>query len=108
MALPRLLSVESRYGRGRAPSTSLPAHQTLAFHAPDQERDAVLAEERLVLEHEGRHAPMAGGGVVLFIGRDHGFESVGVGLDRLVHGGEVEARRLHRAGKMIALIPALH
>ncbi len=31
----------------------------LAFHPPDQEIDAVLAEERLVFECKGRHAPMA-------------------------------------------------
>lgn len=38
---------------------ALAFRQTLALHAPDEEIDAVLAEERLVLEHEGRHAPMA-------------------------------------------------
>jgi hypothetical protein len=43
------------------------AAQTFALHAPDQQIDTVLSEERLVLEHEGRHAPMAGGRMVLFI-----------------------------------------
>src|SRR5262249_2033554 len=52
------------YGRLNMSSTSLPAGQPLAFHAPDQEVDAVLAEKRFVLEHEGRHAPMAGRRVV--------------------------------------------
>jgi hypothetical protein len=37
----------------------LAPRQALAFHAPDQEIDAVLAEARLVFEHESRHAPMA-------------------------------------------------
>ena len=37
----------------------LTALQTLAFHPPDQEIDAILAEERLVFEHESGHAPMA-------------------------------------------------
>src|ERR1700735_5713812 len=51
------------YGWARAASTALAAGQTLAFHAPDQEVDAVLAEERLVLEHKGRHTPMTGRGM---------------------------------------------
>src|SRR5215475_7597803 len=101
MAMPRPLSVEFRYGVARAASTSLPAHQTLAFHAPDQELDAILAEERFVLEHEGRHAPMAGGGMVLLVSCNQGLVLVGIGLDRLVHGGEIEAGSSCRTGEMI-------
>src|SRR5690349_4705288 len=37
---------------------TLALFQALVLHAPEQQVDAVLAEERLVLEHEGRHAPM--------------------------------------------------
>lgn len=47
------------------------------FQAPDQEVDAVLAEEGLVLVDHGRHAPMAGrfqGGLVVCNG---GVEPVG-------------------------------
>ena len=35
------------------------AGQTLVLHPPDQHIDAVLSEERFILEYEGRHAPMA-------------------------------------------------
>src|ERR1043166_158663 len=106
MALPRVFLRQIRYGGARTPSTSLPAGQTFGFHAPDQEVDAVLAEERLLLEHEGRHAPMAGGGVVLFVVGYYRFQLVGVRLDRLVHRGEVEASRFRRAGEMAPLAPA--
>ncbi len=44
--------------------------------APLQQIDAVLAEERLALEHHGRHAPMAGLPVRLLVGLD----DVDVGL----------------------------
>src|ERR1700749_78871 len=73
------------YGRPPAPSTALAAGQTLPFHAPDQEIDAVLAEERLVVEGEGRHAPMAGCGMRCFIVLDHGLVAVWVGRNRAVH-----------------------
>src|SRR5258708_2652053 len=92
---------------GREQSTPVPAGQPLAFHAPGQEVDAVLAEERLLLEHESRHAPMPRGGMVLFIGRDHRLESVGIGLDRLVHCGEVKPRTRGGPGERATLVPAL-
>src|SRR6185437_6798366 len=73
------------YGWPRAASTALAAGQTLAFHAPDQEVDAVLAEEWLVVEREGWHAPMPGGSVRGFIILDDRLEAIGIGRDRLVH-----------------------
>ena len=100
---------ESRGRIGRcAWRSELPLRQALALHAPDQEIDAVLAEERLVLEHEGRHAPMARGRVVLFVLRDHLLVAIRIGADRRIHRGEIEARLLGGAREMIALVPACH
>src|SRR5882757_1214414 len=68
------------------------ARQALALHPPDQEVDTVLTEERLVLEYEGRHAPMAGCGVRVLVALDDLLVAIGVGAHSRVHRGEIEAR----------------
>src|SRR5450432_114237 len=108
MALPRLFLLgRFWYGCGGAPSTSAAAGQSLACHPPDQHVDAVLAEERLVLEHESRHPPMPGSCMVLLIADDDALIGIGIGRDSRVHRGKIEARRGCGAGEVIALIPAL-
>lgn len=94
------------YDRRFLSSTSVTAGQTPAFHAPDQQIDAVLAEERFVLEHEGRHAPMARCGMGLLIAGDDPLVSIGVGGDGGVQRGQIEARRGRGPGQMVALVPA--
>src|SRR3984957_7784843 len=96
------------YGCPRAASTALAAGQTLAFHAPDQEVDAVLAEERLVVEREGPHAPMAGRGMRGLVILDHVLIAIEVGRDRSVHRGEIETGGFRGAREVIALVPSLH
>src|SRR5947209_873777 len=93
MALPRspLVFLCVRYGRRAAPSTSAAAGQPLALHPPDQQLDTILSEERLVLEHESRHAPMAGGRMGLFVVGDDRFIAVGVGGYRGIHRGQVKS-----------------
>src|SRR3954451_6310061 len=81
-------------------SSRLAALQTLTFHAPDQEIDAILTEERLVLECECRDAPMARCGVVLLIIGDHTLISVRLRGNGRIHCGEIEAGGLGRFGEM--------
>src|ERR1017187_4611188 len=108
MALPRLfLLVGFWYGCRDAPSTLAAAGQPLALHPPDQHVDAVLAEERLVLEHESRHAPMPGSCMVLLIADDNALIGIGIGRYCCIHRGKVEAGRGCGAREVIALIPAL-
>ena len=105
-AWPACISDVSSDGfRDRAES-ALALRQALALHAPDQEVDAVLAEERLVLEHEGRHAPMARRGVVFLVLRNHLLVAIRIGGDRGVHRGEIEAGVRGRAREMVALVPS--
>src|SRR5438105_4790013 len=91
----------TRRVKGGASSSLVAAAQTLALHAPDQEVDAVLSEERLVFECKGRHAPMARGGMVLLIVGDYPLVPLGIGRYRGVHCGEVEACRGCRLGEMV-------
>ena len=56
--------------------------------APEQSVDAVLAEERLAFEGEGRYAPVAGLALRVLIRSDHRFETLGVPFDRAVEFGE--------------------
>src|SRR5262245_14495003 len=80
---PRSQRPASRRRRKRTPEfssgvTSAAAGQAPAFHAPDQQVDAILAEERFVLEYKGRHAPMAGIGMVSLIAGDDLLITIGV------------------------------
>jgi hypothetical protein len=46
--------------------------------------------------------------MILFVGGDNRFVTVGIGCDCLIHRGKVEAGLLGGAREMIALVPALH
>src|SRR4051794_21666152 len=96
---PRLAAAES--------GSLLAAAETLALHAPDQEIDAVLPKERLVLERKCRHAPMARGGMVLLVTGDDPLVAIGIGGYRRIHRGEIEACGSGRHGEMVAFVPAL-
>src|SRR5260370_37097441 len=82
--------------------------QPLALHPPDQKVEAVLSEERLVLEHESRHAPMAGGRVVLFVIGDDLFITIGIGRNSGIHRAQVKACGRGGFSEMIPLLPALY
>src|SRR5260370_17121981 len=81
--------------------------QPLALHPPDQKVEAVLSEERLVLEHESRHAPMAGGRVVLFVIGDDLFITIGIGRNSGIHPPQVKPCGPARLSHIIALPPTL-
>ena len=81
---------------------------TAVQRAPEQQVDAVLPEEGLALEDQGRHAPVAGRLEVLGVLFEHGVEVLGVGLDGLVELGQVEASAGRGLGQMRPFVPALH
>src|SRR5260370_24221520 len=80
--------------------------QPLALHPPDQKVEAVLSEERLVLEHESRHAPMAGGRVVLFVIGDDLFITIGIGRNSAIPPAQAKTCARSRLSDTRAPLPA--
>ena len=78
------------------------ANEPVSLHAPSQQIEAVLSEERLAVEDHQRHAPMAGALLRGFIFGDRSFIAVRLALDFRIEFREVEPRAPRRARDMVA------
>src|SRR5262249_58894225 len=74
---------------GDRDSASSPSQPALS-HAPDQEVDAILAEERLALEHHRGHAPVTGRLERALVLRDDPVVTAGITRDRRIELLQVE------------------
>src|SRR5688572_8101601 len=96
----------SSTGSRPAKSRSAPLAEPVLAQAPDEQVDAVLAEERLPLEDHGGHAPVPGRLEVALVLVDLGVERRRLARDRDVHLREVVPRARGGLGEVGALVPA--
>src|SRR5688572_22638523 len=76
-----------------------------AEHLPLQLLETVLAEERLSVEHHQRHAPVAGGALVVLPTLYDRVEPARIRVNRRRHFREIEARPRSRLRQVVALVP---
>src|SRR6185503_3528629 len=88
-------------------ASSVACAQTVLPHAPDEEIDAILAEEGFAREDHRRHAPVPGGLERVLVLRDHGIVPSGVRRDRGVELVQIETRPRRGVGEVRALVPAV-
>src|SRR5215472_309075 len=92
----------------RGAGSGRPPPQAVLPHAPDQELDPVLAEERLAGKDHRRDAPVPGRFECALVLRDDVVVSSGIPRDRGIQLREIEAGPLRRVGEVRALVPAVH
>ena len=87
---------------------SATAREAVSLHAPSEQIEAVLPEERLAVEDHQRDAPVPGAFLRGFIFGDHGFIAIRLAIDFRIELREVQPCTIRCPGQMIAEMPISH